>query len=286
MAPSLVAGARERRGGRLQLPDLVQQRELRLGAPLCQDPHGLEHLLLGLAQSVHAVHRRLGRDRLDIELFRAIGLAVAADHAPFAVLLAHLRGAEGALQAPPPLLLLLDLLPDLDHVVLDEDQERVRVVRLHLLQLVHELLVVHGAGFVLVQDVEDDVHVLLADVHELQGGLELRVRAEALHDLVEVQAPAVVLVDRLAELQQRLPVPLQLLLLLQHELLHRLLLRLLRLLHDHGQDEVHDAQADGHERRGEEDARDRLVLDDGHRERAPRVPGEDLLHEREHGLLH
>mmetsp|Transcript_39205 Transcript_39205/g.90930 ORF Transcript_39205/g.90930 Transcript_39205/m.90930 type:complete len:200 (+) Transcript_39205:653-1252(+) len=180
--------------------------------------------------------------------------------------------------------LLLDTLPDFKHIESDENQDCVRVVHLHFEKLLGELLVVHAAGSVVVQDGKDEAQILLADVQRCELLPELWVVLEAGHELRERDFSALVRVQLVAHRLKPPGCALELLVFRSQHFLQIVVAGLRSVVDDDGEDHVHDREAHHHKHEGKKEDRERLLLNDGYCHETPAVPHNDLLREGEHGL--
>mmetsp|Transcript_129137 Transcript_129137/g.325846 ORF Transcript_129137/g.325846 Transcript_129137/m.325846 type:complete len:408 (+) Transcript_129137:216-1439(+) len=282
MSPALVGGAH----GGDEVFQMLDSRPARL--PL--SPQEIRHLLVHVEQA--DVVQQLKRPRLTV----CGAVLVGRTHD----LVAYIFRVHGLLQLLPrrvttavrkacPWDVLQDLdqlLPQLHDVELDEDNESMCLTTLHHVKLVHELLVIHASGTVRVQHMEDYLQISLYDVHRLHDVGKGGVAPETVHNLFEREGSAAVRIEILADTEQVLTGADPCFLLIDGLLLDSHLSGLCSLLDDHGQDQIHDGHGDGDEDEEEEEGRSGVVLDDGHRGQAPTVPSDDMLRERQHGLLH
>mmetsp|Transcript_124529 Transcript_124529/g.265494 ORF Transcript_124529/g.265494 Transcript_124529/m.265494 type:complete len:279 (+) Transcript_124529:421-1257(+) len=169
--------------------------------------------------------------------------------------------------------------PHFGDVVLDEDEKRVAVAALHLVNLLHELVVVNLPGAVLVHDAEDQADVVPGDIHGPERVGELGVRIEALAELKHGEVAVAVLVHFGADLEKPLSGLLILVRLHLDDLLQVFSMRLLGTIDDHSEDQVQGSEVDAEDGPHKDHRRPRVSLDDGHCDVAPAVTCDDLLDE-------
>mmetsp|Transcript_126490 Transcript_126490/g.366181 ORF Transcript_126490/g.366181 Transcript_126490/m.366181 type:complete len:252 (-) Transcript_126490:1027-1782(-) len=78
----------------------------------------------------------------------------------------------------------------LHRIVLDEDEQCVRLATLHHVQLLHELFVVHIAGAISVQHVEHNIEITLVNIHQLHRARKLWMLLISLQQLIKSQRAA------------------------------------------------------------------------------------------------
>mmetsp|Transcript_32424 Transcript_32424/g.82606 ORF Transcript_32424/g.82606 Transcript_32424/m.82606 type:complete len:259 (-) Transcript_32424:639-1415(-) len=180
--------------------------------------------------------------------------------------------------------IVLHLVGELGDGQLDEGQHGARVARADLVELLAELLVADSAGAVLVQEPEHALELVLLDVHQgeqLAEGSDVLVGVD---QLLKADLARTIRIHLLTEAIQLLLVLLLLQLFLPQLVLSVLVAGVLGSLHDHREDQVHEAQGDSDHDGDQNAGRPGLRHDHRHRDQAPAVARHHLLEERQRGL--
>mmetsp|Transcript_4476 Transcript_4476/g.12939 ORF Transcript_4476/g.12939 Transcript_4476/m.12939 type:complete len:201 (+) Transcript_4476:655-1257(+) len=188
-----------------------------------------------------------------------------------------LEGSRPLLLAEPGRHQLTELAPDLHDVELDEHEQGLRLLILHHVELLDELLVVHVAAPVRVQHAIHDLQVVIVNVHGPECAHELGVVVEAIFQFRKREAPGLVLIQLFAELIQSHARLLAHLLCLEGFLLDRILSSLHRPFHNDAHEQIQRRQRHRHHDSDEKYCGSRRLFHDRGIQLTPSLTNDELL---------